>query len=82
MCTGHLEDKEMESEWTRLQRHGFHVFVYFGEVWVPEPDHDLIVGLIVVQGTCCIAYAVSGEGELVRRVDLLWGRRGELVGLC
>jgi hypothetical protein len=48
---------------------------------VPEPGHDLIVGLVIVQGKRCIAYAVSGEREPVRRLDLLWGGRSKLVGL-
>lgn len=53
------------------------VFVYFGEMRVPEPGHDFVVELVVVQGKRCVAHAVGGKGELVGRVDLLWGRHGE-----
>jgi hypothetical protein len=51
-------------------------------VWVPEPGHDLIVGLVIVQGKRCIAYAVSGEREPVRRLDLLWGDVANWLGFA
>lgn len=48
---------------------------------MPKPGQDLIVELVAVHGKRGVAYAVSSKGELVRRVDLLWGRHGELVVL-
>ena len=58
------------------------VFIYFGEVGVPEPGDDFIVEFVVFQGKRRVAYAVGSKGELVRRVDLLWGRHGKLVRLA